>query len=221
MSGRTHHKPRGGVSFRVLLLLFFAVDAVLAIGAHHYLHSLNDLAVSSIGHAPISQELLAVREVERVAQAGSWDAMEKARAEQALFFVKSEKTPSRGVALYFFPETLPEKSLEREFAFEELQPALTELRRAYEKRELPKSKQAYRTLRERVLNYEQGSSDEPTSVSEEARSFLATYQVYSGVTDRLPSSTADLPTPAAPTEPSEDLKEPAPDPGLNLEVDEE
>ncbi len=73
---------------------------------------------------------------------------------------------------------LPERSLDREFASQELKPGLDALRHAYENRQGPEAQHAYHLLETRVENYELGLPENPEDISQEAKEFLDTYRPF-------------------------------------------
>lgn len=112
------------------------------------------------------------------AQTRDLDLFEKARVEQSVHFLQGGLRPTAGAALYFYPETLPPYSLERDFAFHELKPGIERLRTAFLAREPASAQTAYRILETRVVNYEGGSAARFEELSPEARTFLRAYGAF-------------------------------------------
>ena len=162
----------------ILVALFIVFDTGLFFAARHYLRLKNTPPIESLKIAGLTQDLTAVEELEKVALSGSWEALERARSEKANGFTRAKVRPSRGTALYFFPEILPERSLERDFANDELKPGLEALKTAYVQHEEKAAAQAFQKLQLRIENYELGASQNREELSTEAKAFLRTYQAF-------------------------------------------
>jgi len=172
------------ISDRIYLAIFLVLDLIFLGAAYRYYVSLNDLTLQSLlrsqRHAssktPDAQAESILDEIERQAKTGTWEKFEAARAERAAEIARSGNRLSPGVALYFYPETLPPHSFERDFANSELKPGLSELRTAYDTRNSSGAKVALEKLESRVSTYELGASEDSSEMSPEALVFLRTYR---------------------------------------------
>lgn len=163
---------------RIFILIFILFDLFLIIVARRYFQSLVDLTSQTTIKNPTEQERQAIQELETLATTRSWKTLEDARFEQASHYLQLNLKPSPGNALYFYPETLPDKSLEKEFAYGQLKPGIEGLRKAYQNKKEQEASQAYRKLKSRVENYELGISANPDDLSDEAKRFLKLYEEF-------------------------------------------
>ncbi len=161
-----------------LLAAFIAIDIALLMLATKYYTSSNSTKISEFKTVSASEEVQAAQDLELVAKSGSWEKLENIRSKKTRIFLESQTRPSRGIALYFFPDTLDERSLEKEFADHELKPGIEALRYAYESRSQDAVNHAYETLESRVENYELSATDDTTALSPEAELFLKTYRNF-------------------------------------------
>jgi len=172
----------------VLIGILVLFDIGLVFLARNYFHALNEITAQALLNRPKEAEILGVQELVQLARRGSWENFEKARNEEVAYYLQAKLNPSPGNALYFFPETLPPQSLEKEFAMNELRPSLTALKDAYLKRKEKDARKAFKLLESRVQNYELGASTEPTDLSQEAKTFLKLYHEFTSFNLRNPSS---------------------------------
>lgn len=140
------------------------------------------------------QQDQALEDIAEAARTGSWKNLDQVRARHSEYYKRTGLSPSRGVALYFFPETLPKHSLERSFATGELSPALQALRQAHDASDPVDATQAYGVLKSRVENYELGAITSPAEeqpseslLSDEAMLFLDIYGNFAPNAARKPS----------------------------------
>jgi hypothetical protein len=163
---------------RILLVIFSVLDLILAFTARHYLNSINDTATRMVARATPAAEDDTLRDLEQQAQNGQWEDFEKRRTERVTNYLQSSQAPSSSIALYFFPETLPDASLEKDFAIHELKPKIEALKKAYQHHDKKEIELAYNQLKSRVENYELGTSTDPEQMSTEAKKFLNLYQEF-------------------------------------------
>lgn len=164
---------------RFLVLFFSIFDLALIFLAKNYVNSLNDLTSRSIASISPDRDQQVLQDLEKIAQQGNWEDFDKTRVEQASSYLQSHLNPNSGLAVYFFPETLPIQSFERDFAVQELQPGIAALKKACQNKSKSETSLAYRRLKTRVENYELGNSTDPSQLSEEAKLFLKMYQTLS------------------------------------------
>jgi hypothetical protein len=165
-------------------VFFFSVlDLILIFLARNYINSLNDLASRSIAAISPEKDQQVIHDLVEQANLGNWEIFEKTRLEQTSSYLQSQLKPTSSLAVYFFPETLPPQSFERDFAVQELQPGIAALKKASQAKSKNETFVAYRRLKSRVENYELGNSSDPSQLSEEAKTFLKMYQTLSKLTD--------------------------------------
>jgi hypothetical protein len=155
-----------------------AFDILLVIMARGYFQSLNDATSQATSTRSPASEKAAIEDLKIIAARGSWDEVENARKEGVVNYMQSNMKPSPGNALYFYPETLPGESLEKDFAMHELKPSLNALKEAYIHKKPKDAGIAFQLLESRVENYELGASSDESELSYEARDFLNLYQEF-------------------------------------------
>jgi hypothetical protein len=170
---------------RIFIIIFIIFDIFLAMLAKNYFQSLNELTSQPNLSTPLAEEIQGIQELSKIAQKGSWDDFERARSEKVAYYLQSNIRPSSGNALYFYPETLPIKSFEKQFVDEELQPGIEALKKAYHTRQEDEASSAYRRLKSRVQNYELGANTDQEGLSEEAKNFLKLYREFTVITKKL------------------------------------
>ena len=129
----------------------------------------------------LDQEKKALVSLQKLALAGSLENFEKVRAEEAAHFLSTNTRPTPGSSLYFFPETLPARSFEKEFALGELKPGIDELRQAHKQQRVKEAELAFTRLKTRVENYELGITSNPNDLSEDAKKFLKLYHQFTDI----------------------------------------
>jgi hypothetical protein len=164
----------------ILLVAFVMVDVALLTFARKFYSDSDGIKISEFKPVTVSEEFRAAKVMEKIAQSGSWQKLEQYRTRQTQLYLDSQTRPSRGIALYFFPEILDERSLEREFADHELKPGIEALRYAYESRSQDAVNHAFESLESRVENYELSANDDTMLLSPEADLFLKTYKNFTG-----------------------------------------
>lgn len=172
---------------RNVVLFFAVVDLLLILVARSYFNSLNSLAVRNIANSSVEREDEAIAELEKVAKQGSWENFEKVRSEGATYYLQSHSRPSLDRALYFYPETLPDESFEREFVERDLKPGVNDLKQAYQSKKPLETRGAFQRLKARVENYERGAHAEPGSLSEDGKRFLKLYEELTRLVGDHPS----------------------------------
>jgi hypothetical protein len=160
---------------RILILLFAILDIVLIFFAQQHFRTLKTLTSDPAFLKPAVAEKMSIEELKKLADQKSWEVLENVRAGKSYSYLESNARPSPNAALYFYPETLPDSSFEREFALRELQSALNDLKRFSQAHERASAEVAYHQLESRVRNYELGGSSART-ISPEAVIYLAMYR---------------------------------------------
>lgn len=165
------------------LTFVIMLNVMLLFWARNQMQTVNELSIHMISRSPAGVEKNEIfdetSELNRLAKKGAWEEFEKARMESVAHFLETHTRPTSGEALYFFPETLPDQSLEKEFALQRLKPKIEALRKARKKREKTEISRAYQKLKSGVMNYELGAHASPEDLSEEAKRFLNLYQEFS------------------------------------------
>jgi hypothetical protein len=164
---------------RPVVVFLIVLDAFLLVLAQNYYSSVNDLSTSTIFRRPASQVDFKVEVFQKLASQGSWSAFENARREELARYLQTHTRPKPGNALYFFPETLPEKSFEKNFAVQILQPSLSSLKKACDEKSPTGIHSAFQSLRSRVINFELGAASNVEDLSDEAKDFLGLYEEFS------------------------------------------
>jgi hypothetical protein len=162
----------------ILLIAFVLVDIALLSFARKFYTEGDGVKISEFKVVAPSEEMQAAVAMEKIARSGSWEKLERYRVRQTQLYMDTATRPSRGIALYFFPDTLDERSLERFFAEYELKPGIEALRYAYESRSQDAVNHAWETLESRVENYELSANDDTMIMSPEADLFLKTYKNF-------------------------------------------
>lgn len=169
---------RGMTQFQILGIIG-SLCVVLGFVAFSHWQEIQKIAFELRVSIPATQQAEALtaleQAAERSARSGSMEEFDRARVEQAAHLLQGGYKPGSSAALYFYPETLPVYSLEREFSLQTLRPGIDALRSAYQKREPASTRSAYTVLESRVLSYEGGAGARPELLSPEAQSFLRAY----------------------------------------------
>lgn len=176
MMKRPSSSPFWFLGDRVLILIFALADIVLIFFAHRHFQALRHLTNDPAFVKPAIAEKMNIEELKKLADQKSWDVLENVRAGKSYSYLESNARPSPNAALYFYPETLPDNSFEREFALRELQGALNDLKKFSQKNERTQAELAYHQLESRVRNYELGGSSNSLTISPEAVVYLAIYR---------------------------------------------
>ena len=161
---------------RLLILGFALLDVLLIYFAHQHFKALKTITSDPAFLKPAVAERLSIEELKKLAEQKSWDVLENVRAGKAYSYLESNARPSPNAALYFFPETLPDNSFEREFALKELSTLLHELKKHSMAKETSQAEQAYQQLESRVKNYELGGTASHAQISAEAVVYLSIYR---------------------------------------------
>ncbi|MBI2711372.1 MAG: hypothetical protein HYX41_00720 [Bdellovibrio sp.] len=170
------HSPFWFLGDRILIFVFAVFDVVLIYFAHQHFQTLKTLTSDPAFLKPAVAEKMNIEEMKKLAEQKSWDVLENVRASKAYSYLESNTRPSPNAALYFYPETLPDNSFEREFALKELQSALSDLKKHARAKELSRAELAYQQLESRIRNYEIGGASENIKISAEAVTYLAIYR---------------------------------------------
>ena len=161
---------------QMLLLLLAVVDVFLILMAYQHFRGVGELSVDRIFLTPVEMEKLEIAEIEKLAERGAWVPLENRRVEKMNYYFRTHLRPSPTVALYFYPETLPERTFEMEFANKELKSSLDRLKKAWQAKDWREARAAFLQLNSRVRNYELGASEDENLISPEAEAFLRIYQ---------------------------------------------
>ncbi len=169
----------------ILLTAFIVVDIGAIIYAASYFGTKHqtenrEQALATFTDQTMQEERRSVDDLERAAGSGSWEKLNDRRNGMLTKYRETHKMPSRGTALYFFPELLPEQSLERDFAEKQLGPSIAALKAASAAQKPGRARDAFRLLESQVNNYELGASTPATELGEEAKRFLIIYGRVSG-----------------------------------------
>lgn len=174
----TRQTGRGMTRFQIFAIFGSLTTALSLIALSHW-QEIQKIAYDLRVSVPAKEQAEALnaleKAAERSAQTGSMEEFERARVEQAAHLLQGGYRPGSSAALYFYPETLPVYSLEREFSNQTLRPGIDALRSAFENRQPASTREAYTVLESRVLSYEGGASARPDLLSPEGRAFLKAY----------------------------------------------